>query len=104
MSFTITHRYGSMDRDPPLTELPRLLQELRERPEDTEHSSVAVTHESEWSMSVSRGGYVVLENLESGGERHMLNVQEHEILRMWQLLAAGNVAQLESLPWQPGYE
>ncbi|MDE1716389.1 hypothetical protein PWG14_28375 [Chromobacterium amazonense] len=104
MSFTVTHRYGCMDRDPPISDLPRLLDELLDRPEDVEHGAVAVTHESEWSISVARGGYVLFEHLENGGERHMLEVQDEDILRMWQLLAAGEIAELELFPWKPGYE
>lgn len=93
-----------MDREPPLVALRTLLAELKDRPEDSEHGSVALTHESEWCISVSRGGYVIFENLESGGERHMKNVPEAEILRMWEQLAAGEIAKLAALPWLPGYE
>jgi hypothetical protein len=49
--------------------------------EDSEHSSLSVTHESEWCMSVSFGGYVFLEHLEDGGERHMRNVSDAQVLR-----------------------
>ena len=104
MSFTITHRYGSMDRDPALNTLPSLLAELDTRPEDIEHGSVSLTHETEWCLSAARGGYVVLEHLENGGERHMNAVPRAEILRMWELLAVGKIAELESLPWTPSYE
>jgi hypothetical protein len=104
MSFTITHRYGSMDRDPPLDQLPTLLAELDDRPEDTEHGSVALTHESEWCLSVARGGYVILEHLENGGERHMRSVQTDDIIRMWQLLASGRIADLEAMAWVLGFE
>lgn len=104
MSFTTTHRYGAMDRDPPMEQLPTLLAELDERPEDTEHGSVALTHESEWSMSVARGGYVILEHLENGGERHMHAVAANDIIRMWHLLAGGRIEDLLAMAWSPGYE
>ena len=104
MSYFITHRYGNMDREPPLAKLPALLDALRSRPEDTEHGSVALTHESEWCISVSRGGYVIFENLESGGEKHLDGVPDDQVLRMWAYLAEGNIEQLHSLPWKPGYE
>ncbi len=104
MSYFIIHRYGSMDREPSLASLRPLLAELEDRPEDTEHGSVALTHESEWCITVSRGGYVVFENLETGGAKHMKSVPEAEILRMWEQLAAGEIVQLEALLWQPGYE
>ena len=104
MSFTVTHRYGAMDRDPPMEQLPTLLAELDERPEDTEHGSVALTHESEWSMSVARGGYVIIEHLESGGERHMSAIAANDIIRMWHLLAEGRIEDLLAMAWSPGYE
>ncbi|MBY0242933.1 MAG: hypothetical protein K2X55_26855 [Burkholderiaceae bacterium] len=93
-----------MDSEPPLSVLPALLAELRERLDDTEHGSVGLTHESEWCMSVSRGGHVIFENLEDGGERHLTGVSDAEVLQMWEDLAAGRIAKLQELPWKPGYE
>lgn len=92
-----------MESDPPLSALPSLLRELDERPEDTEHGSVAVSHESEWCISVSRGGYVVFEHLEDGGERHMRDVPATRIIDLWSRLARGDIASIESEPWSPGY-
>lgn len=80
-----------------------LLRELEDRPEGTEHGSVAVTHESEWSVSVSRGGYVIFENLETGGERHMNAVPARKIFELWRCVAKGDIAALEKEPWVPGY-
>lgn len=104
MAFHITHRYGSMDRPASVLAFAELLRELDERPEDTEHSSVSVTHESEWCMSVSRGGHVVFEHLEDGGERHLPNVSEDKILQLWTALSEGDIATLEQEPWRPGYQ
>ena len=104
MSYSITHRYGNMDSDPPLSVLPALLAELSERPDDTEHGRVALTHETEWCISVSRGGHVIFENLEDGGERHLTGVSDAQILLMWEDLAAGRIAKLQENPWVPGYE
>ncbi len=104
MTYTITHRYGNMDRDTPLAEFPHLLAELEDCPEDTEHGSIALTHETEWSISTSRDGHVVFEHLENGGERHMTSVQKDEVIRMWELLSQGKIVELESLPWRPGYK
>jgi hypothetical protein len=104
MSFIITHHYGAQDRSTSTSILPVLLRELDERKEDTEHGSVAVTHESEWCISVSRGGYVTFEHLEGGGERHMRGVSEAKILELWGLLAVGDVASIQKEPWKPGYQ
>ena len=103
MAFHITHRYGAMESDPPLSSLPALLRELDDRPEDTEHGDVAVSHESEWCVSVSRGGYVVFEHLENGGARHMRDVSAERIIDLWSRLARGDIASLESELWRPGY-
>src|SRR4051812_24625789 len=103
MSYSITHRYGNMDSEPPLSALPALLAELCDRPDDTEHGSVALTHETEWCMSVSRGGYVIFENLEDGGERHLTGIADAQVLQMWEDLAAGRIAKLQELPWKLGY-
>ncbi|PYJ94928.1 MAG: hypothetical protein DME23_24625 [Verrucomicrobia bacterium] len=92
-----------MDSDPPLSSLPALLRELDNRQEDIEHGSVAVSHESEWCMSVSPGDYVVFEHLERGGERHMHAVPDAKIIELWSRLARGDIAGIESEPWRPGY-
>jgi hypothetical protein len=103
MAFHVTHRYGAMDSDPPLSSLPSLLRELDERPEDTEHDSVSVSHESEWCIAAMRGGYVIFENLERGEPRHMRDVPAEKIVDLWSRLAQGDLASIESEPWRPGY-
>ena len=104
MSFILTHRYGAQDRSTSTEVLPALLRELDDRRKDTEHGSVEVTHESEWCMSVSRGGYVTFEHLEEGDARHMRGVSEAKILELWSLLAVGDVASIQKEPWKPGYQ
>lgn len=103
MGYHITHRYGAMTSNPGVASFPELLAELRERAEDTEHGSVAVTHESEWCISVSLSGCVVLENLEQGEPRHMSGLSEQKILTLLALLAEGDIARLEQEAWLPGY-
>lgn len=104
MSFFIYHRYGKADRDPPLSIFPALLDELPERLDDEEHSSVSIIHESEWGLSVSRGGYVAFENVESDAEpRHMRGVSREKLIGLMQDLALGNLWELEKEPWQTGY-
>ena len=106
MAFHITHRCGAMDSNPPISSLPGLLRELEDCPEDSEHASVALTHESEWCIAVMRGGYVIIEHLESdaGGERHMRDVPAAKILDLWLQLAKGDIAVIESEPWESGYK
>ena len=101
MAFTITHTHGAMDRNPALTVLPGLLAELETA--DAEHGDVALTHESEWCISVSRSGHVTFEHLESGSPRHMRDLSRERILDLWARLARGDIASIESEPWLPGY-
>jgi hypothetical protein len=101
--FHITHRYGEMESNPPLERLFGLFSELDDRHEDTEHSSVALTHESEWSLGVSHGGYITFENLEEGEPRHMTGVSPEKIIQLWELLARGDLTAIESEPWITGY-
>ncbi|SEK17010.1 MULTISPECIES: hypothetical protein [unclassified Variovorax] len=105
MAFNLTHRYGSMDSGSSNSDFLALLRELDDWPEDTEHGSVAVTHESEWSLAASRGGYITFENLEAEGrgERHMDEVPASKILELFRHLVEGNLAAIEQEPWLPGY-
>ena len=45
MAFNLTHRYGSMDPGSSNSDFLALLRELEDRPEDTEHGSVAVNED-----------------------------------------------------------
>jgi hypothetical protein len=104
MASSILHRYGDDSDLRSESDLPLLLRELDDRPEDTDHGSVSVTNESGWCISASRGGYVIFEHLEDGGERHMQGVSEPKIIELWSRLAAGDLAAIEQEPWRPGYQ
>ena len=102
MAYHITHTNGEMESSPPLAILPRLLDELATA--DAEHGDVALTHESEWCISVSRSGCVVLEHLEHGEPRHMRNLPREKILDLLARLAHGELATVQAELWNPGYE
>jgi hypothetical protein len=59
MSYVITHRMGWDDRDPPLSTLHDLLDELADDEDDVEHGSIAVSHEGGAALEVGRSGHVV---------------------------------------------
>jgi hypothetical protein len=102
--FNLMHHDGHMTSDAELAALPALLAELELA--DDEHPDVAVNHESEWSLSTSRGGYVCFENLEAedtSTARHMAGVDSPTVLRLMELVALGRFEELETFPWQPGY-
>ena len=106
MAYKVTHRYGEDEIDPPLSSLDAVLRELEQNADDEEHFTVSLTHESEWCLTVSRGGRVTWENAERDDvePRHMIGVAKAEVLRLWRLLAAGDVVEVDKAPWLPGYE
>ena len=103
MAFHIIHRFGNMDGPQDIADLRDLLSELEEDPEDEEHTSVAVSHESEWCLSAFHGGYVIFEHLENGGERHMRGISDDQIIQLWTCLAMGDIQTIEQASWTPGY-
>jgi len=104
MSFFVYHRGGAAERDPQPTVFPLLLDELEDRSDDEEHTSVSVIHESEWGLGFSRGGYVTFENVEGEGEpRHMRGISRKKAIEMMHSLSNGDLAALEREPWQAGY-
>jgi hypothetical protein len=103
MSFHIMHRLGNGETAPTKAAFPALLAELGADPDDTEHGSVAVTHESEWCLEAYKNGYLVWQNLEADEPRHMRDVPAEKIVALWELLADGNLDAIEAEPWQPEY-
>lgn len=104
MSFFVHHRFGGCERDPPLSSLPALLDELEDRLEDEEHVTVSLVHESEWALGIQRGGYVFFENVERDDEpRHMAGLARQKILELLASLSRGDLARLEKEPWEHGY-
>jgi|SRR3954462_12430517 len=69
---------------------------------DDEHPDVSLTHESGWCLSAFQGGLLIWENPDDNsqapGEMH--EVAREEVLRLFGLLAAGDIASVEALPWQ----
>lgn len=92
-----------MESNVPLESLPRLVDELNKA--DGEHTSVSLTHDTEWCLAASANGLLVWENLESreSKPRHMNGVERGYVLRLWMALADGDLATIEAEPWLPGY-
>jgi hypothetical protein len=68
---------------------------------DDEHPDVSLTHQSGWCLSAFGGGLLVWENPDEDavGPREMRAVTREEILRLFGLLAAGDIASVEASPW-----
>ena len=103
MSFHVTHREGRQEANVPISIFEELFLEAEDNTEDNEHTSVSVTHESEWDLGYYGGGYLIFENLEDGHERHMRAVSKSEVLRLWVLLSEGKISEVENADWLPGY-
>ena len=102
MAYHVTHANAAMESSSPLSALPALLDELAMA--DAEHGNIALTHESEWCISVSRSGRVTLEHLEEGSPQHMRGVPRQKLLDLLARLAHGEVASVRAEPWRPGYQ
>ena len=106
MSFFISHRWGGDDRDPPPGAIPALLAELDDHPEDVEHGSISVIHESEWAVSVTVNGFVYFENVEERdqGPFHLPGGRDSvDIVALLEALALGRLDEVRRAPWAPGY-
>lgn len=69
---------------------------------DDEHPDVSLSHESGWSLSTFASGLLLWENTEGDSvvTSEMHTVSREEVLRLFGLLAAGDFAAIEVLPWQ----
>jgi hypothetical protein len=108
MAYHVTHVFGDMDT-PSAEDFRTVLGELGSA--DQEHSEVSLSHESGWTISVSAGGRLVLENIEErGSARHMVGLDplgrdKERILEIWASLAQGELDKVtESFSWEPGYK
>jgi hypothetical protein len=90
-----------MERGYPMYRFAALLDELANA--DGEHPDVAVTHESEWSLTIYRSGFLVLENLEDGQPMHLDPSNREETLDLMVALAEGRIEDVKSRPWRDGY-
>lgn len=100
MAYHLTTIMGSTEREPTPERMAEVLVTLDGA--DEEHPDVSLTHESEWCISVFRSGLLIFENLEEGEPVHLAGVSREETLRLWQLLAHGDIASVQAMPWQPG--
>lgn len=103
MTYWVTSRYGDTFEEPDASVMDTVLAEL-DGPPDIEHPDVALSHESEWTLSVFENGLVVWENVAEDDEpRHRHGLSRAEIRRLWQELAAGNLERVNAEEWYPGY-
>jgi hypothetical protein len=102
VTYTITHRTGEMETDPPLDRMRALVRELDV--DDPEHPDVAVSHESGWTLSAYPDGLVVWESVGEDYEpRHTRNVPRQRLVELFLAVAQGEFAIVEQEAWRTGY-
>jgi hypothetical protein len=100
VAFSITHRNGAMQADPPFEAIDALLDELDGI--DDEHPDVAVSHDSGWAISAFASGRLIYENVEDLDQLPRQIVVDRRGARdLLRVLAAGDLTRLEAAAWQP---
>jgi hypothetical protein len=102
MAYMIIHVSGKNESNYPLDDLSIILSELEGSSD--EEAYVALTHESEWCLSVNPFGLLMWENNFSELEDswHMENITEEKVLKLWRLLAKGEIEKIQRKPWIKG--
>ena len=104
MSFTVRHRLGHGETDPPLESLESLYEELSSSLDELEHGDVSVGHvELEECLVAYRSGLLGRESFASDRTRHLKNVSREKVLELWRALSRGDMATIDSEPWCEGY-
>ncbi len=103
LSYFLTHLHGEGDPPGHTTSFDELLQELDHA--DEEHPDVSVSHGSGWTLSAFRDGRVILEDVEDSSilPQHIKHLSRPEIIALMELLAAGNIEDMRTGAWCPGY-
>ena len=107
MAYVLTNLMGADRRltDLAIHELERLYAELEDA--DAEHTDVSVRGgpDCAWCLAAFRSGLLVWENVETDdvSPRHMDAVPKERVISLWAKLASGDLADIESEPWKPGY-
>jgi len=102
MSYHTTDVWGVTEIMPDAATMRMVLRSLDDA-DIADHPDVALVHESGWSLTYGAGGVLVWENYsepDTGYPRYMHVDSETRVLELWQMLAAGKIAELERLPWR----
>src|SRR6266576_3090300 len=100
MSYHVNRRWGETDDTPSVQQMRDALAELDI--EDVEHPDVALIHESGWCLGAFPSGLLIWEHLEGNEPRHMRGMSRERVLELWQMLARGEFAAIDTEPWESG--
>lgn len=97
----LVYRMGSDVGSPTVEQLIEALSELSDR--DDEHPDTWLDHPTGWKLSIDQGGYAVWTNFRQRvAPRCMRLGSPDDALALWIRLANGDIASIESEPWQDG--
>jgi hypothetical protein len=100
MTFVITHTSGAEEADPPIKAIEALITELDST--DPEHPDVSIADESGWALSAFPDNRVIWGNVEEGDQDlELRNVARRDVLRLFRLVAEGDLDQIRQLDWEP---
>jgi hypothetical protein len=104
MTFAIMHLSGEFESDPPLERIAALIGELSVA---GKHGllDVAAIHQSGWTLRAYPDGRVVLaRQRDRASVRCLADVERSDAIRLFELLAVGDIAAIELFPWKPAYD
>ena len=95
-------RWGGGGKKPSQDELLEALADLKK--DDPEHPDCWVVDEDNLAISAHQNGKVIMENVETDdGPSHMDDQRPEDIIELWRLLQAGDIAAIRAKPWIAGY-
>jgi hypothetical protein len=104
MSFNLVTSSGEGIYEPTPADMQAALAELGSTdPRDSQSDCYLIHEESGWTLAAFRSGLLVWDNYNEsvGAPRHLRTTHAH-VLKLWQALAAGRIAEIDALAWQPG--
>src|SRR5438874_6940453 len=103
MEFIMTNVLGDMSSSSDLETIPTLVNQLDQA--DPEHPDVSLRRPDGWTLSASRNGDLILENVDAkpASPRHMAGVGRSRMADLMRLLALGDFAALDREEWRTGY-
>jgi hypothetical protein len=92
---------GEMNPGASDTDLEALLTELDVT--DPEHPSVALSHESGWTLAAFPSGLLTFENVEEDGPARHIVTSRGQMQALFAALADGDLVAVEAIEWSDGY-
>ncbi len=102
MPYMVIHIDGTHEVNFPAERFSELISEV-DCAQD-EELYVALTHDSEWSLSVNKNGLLIWENNFGKLEEswYLQQTEKKQIIDLWKSLADGKIEEIKKKPWLKG--